>query len=327
MKSKTLAALAGAGCTIVAAAVLVWRAAPDFSGGHARTVTPLSIVPPGAALVATIDVTRLAGSASGKQLVDRGAGWFGFGGDACAAKTLQQATSIALAVEGASEGASASEDSELALIASGNFDSDQVARCVEQTIAKKNGQALRSVINGFVAIRDQRARSGEVAVRPGGPLVFSNGRYLREILDAAEGRPRGPSELERARDALHAELRKSFGKNAPIIATITLPRGWLERSLGDRDARLSPLSELRSAALRVEPAGDGFWCEGMLTHTSPEAAASVQKLLTSLLEQGAAFGPRLTAELTPERSEATLRLKAHLGASQFERLFSPPPSR
>jgi hypothetical protein len=133
--------------------------------------------------------------------------------------------------------------------------------------------------------------------------------------------------MQRARDALHAALRKSFGGTAPLIATVTLPRGWLERTLGDRDAKLSPLSELRSAALRLEPAGDGFVLEALLGHSNPEAALRVEKLSAELLPEvrpllSDKLGARPAAQLEPRRDGADLRFSLHLTQGELDKLLA-----
>jgi hypothetical protein len=327
VKSSVLKWLALAAGIVITAGALLWGSHNQEFGRSRKLESPLAVIPPGAALVASLDLSRLGASPAGAELVKRGATILGLGSEDCAARTLQRTQSIALSVEGVGDEPAHVDSSELALIASGEFDSAAVARCAEQTLLKRKGRPVRTTIGSFVTVRDQRGPSGEVAVRDGGPLVISNGRYLREILESAEGKPRTATELERTRDALHAELRNSFGRDAPVIATITLPGGWLERMLADREARLSPLSELRSAALRVEPAGDGFVLEALLTHGSPEAASQVEALLTELaaafrpwLEQHA--GARVAGQLSAERSLAQLKFSVHLTREELERLLS-----
>ncbi|HVJ17478.1 MAG TPA: hypothetical protein VM686_18755 [Polyangiaceae bacterium] len=324
MRKRALYWLLFAGCILAGAAFVFYRA-------RARELThqvesPLAIVPPGAALVLSLDVQRLAASPAGEEIVKRAAGLLGLGSDDCAASTVRQARSLVLAVDGSAEQL-VPEPSELAIIASGPFQAESVVRCAEQAISKKKGQAVRTALGSFLTVRDQRGTSGEVAVRDAGPLVISNGRYLRDILDAADGKQPTPNELARARDKLHAELRRSFGRGAPVIATITLPKGWLERMLGDADARFSPFSELRSVALRLEPAGDGFVLELLLSHGSVQAAESVEKLVNELLPEvrpllEAELGARPVAQLVPRRDGADLRSSVHLTREELEKVFA-----
>jgi hypothetical protein len=112
-----------------------------------------------------------------------------------------------------------------------------------------------------------------------------------------------------------------------VIATITLPKGWLERMLGDADARFSPFSELRSVALRLEPAGDGFVLELLLSHGSVQAAESVEKLVNELLPEvrpllEAELGARPVAQLVPRRDGADLRSSVHLTREELEKVFA-----
>jgi len=317
--------LIAAACILAAAGIVYWRA--SARGLDRRVESPLAIVPPGAALVLSLEVRKLAATPAGAELLKKYAGSYlgGVGAD-CAARMIQRAESLLLVIDGAQDQLALPEPSELAIIAAGPLEDEAVAACVEQAIQKKKGKPVRTSIGSFVTIRDQRGMSGEVAVRPGGPLVISNGRYLRDILDAADGKQRPPSELERTRDALHAELRRSFGRNAPLVATVTLPSGWLERTLDDADAKLSPLSELRSAALRLEPAGDGFVLEALLGHGSTQAAERVEKLMLELLPElepwlAEQLGRRATAQLVPRREQATLRLSLHLTRDEIDKLL------
>jgi hypothetical protein len=327
VNKRPLVWFALAAAIVAAAAFVHFRGRGAAQVPSAKVLSPLDVVPPGAALVLSFDLPHLAATPAGKELIERGVGLLGLGSDDCAARTVRQATALVLAVDGAAEQIALPEPSELAIIATGPFDGEAVARCVEEAITKKKGQPVRTTLGSFVSVRDQRGGSGEVAIRSGGPLAISNGHYLRSIVDAADGKPPQPSELEKTRDALHGELRRTFGRGAPLIATVTLPSGWLERTLGDADAKLSPFSELRSAALRLEPAGDGCVLEALFGHASPQAAERVEKLSAELLPElrpllERELGARVAAQLVPRREQAALRLSVHLTQGEIEKLLT-----
>jgi hypothetical protein len=95
-------------------------------------------------------------------------------------------------------------------------------------------------------VRD-RKQSSEVAAEDR-MLVVIGGSYFRALLDAAQGHTdRKPD----ARDAQHAELRRSLGPGA-VMATWLLGEHWLERVAGvEGNSRLSPLSALQAVGVRV----------------------------------------------------------------------------
>jgi hypothetical protein len=78
-------------------------------------------------------------------------------------------------------------------------------------------------------------------------VLLGGGRYLREMIDAADGRVPNAN-----RDKRHRELRKSLGEDGTFLLTWLLPRGWLESLMESDLARLSPLSGVDRAALRVD---------------------------------------------------------------------------
>jgi hypothetical protein len=319
-------------CVAAAAGALLLgpRSAERGKDRH-RESSPLAVIPPGPALLVTLDPWRLTQGSARDALVRGGANLFGMGGGECEIATLLGARQVALAVAGQNKPRPAT-DLEIALVASGDFDSAKVSACAEQAITRRKGHAVRTRIGSFLAVRDQESTSGEVAVRNGGPLVLSGGGYLRQILDVADGKPIVGGDLEKARDTLHRTLREGFGRSAPLVATLTLPPGWLEAYLDDPDARLSPLAKLRSAALRGEPAGDGYLAEALLVHEDARAAEAVETFLREVLDT---FGPlveqqtspRVRAQLTPRREGEKLKFSVHLTREELERVFAPLLSR
>lgn len=325
MKTERLNWFVLAACLVAAAVALFFGARTERAERPAALASPLAVIPPGPALVVTLEPKRLSQASAGDALVRGGASLFGMGGAECELSTLLSAELIALAVAGQSE--PPGSEVGLALIASGDFEPERVSSCAEQAITRRQGRPVRTRIGSFVTVRDQKSSSGEIAIRRGGPLVLSGGPYLRNILDLAEGGAPEESDFLRARDALHRTLRYGFGKNAPLIATLTLPPGWLEAYLGDPEARRSPIAKLRSAALRAEPAGDGFLVEALLLHEDARAAEAVESLWRELLD---AFGGliesqsshRLRAQLVPRHNGEKLSLSVHLTREELDRVFA-----
>jgi hypothetical protein len=222
----------------------------------AVTLRPLGLVPPGPAFVMTVDVARLRASPLAPALARFGLAELVGTSAACRFDPLRDLTELVVASAGLPAGAtfttpgSAGEPSApAAAIASGTFAGRMVAGCASARIATRGGAVSVTSLGSFISVRDQEL-SAEVAARDG-LVVLSEGRYLREILDAAEGRTREGSELERLRDRLHTELRRTFGRGAPVLATVVVPDGWLARTFGE-EAAASPLATIRSAALRIE---------------------------------------------------------------------------
>ncbi len=327
MRPERITWLVLVACVAAAAAALFFGSGSTNSAKRKDITSPLAVIPPGPALVVTLDPWRLTQGSARDALVRGGASLFGMGGGECEVATLLGARQVALAVAGQNQARPATE-LEIALVASGDFDSAKVSACAEQAIARRKGHAVRTRIGSFLTVRDQESTSGEVAVRNGGPLVLSGGGYLRKILDLADGKPAVKGELENARDALHRTLREGFGKNAPLVATLTLPPGWLEAYLDDPEARLSPLARLRSAALRVEPAGDGYLAEALLVHEDARAAEEVETFLREVLDTFGSLveqqtSPRVRAQLSPRREGEKLRFSVHLTREELERVFAP----
>jgi hypothetical protein len=328
LRTEKITWLVLAGCLAAASAALfLGPRSPVSTQGAPSIVSPLAVIPPGPALVVTLDPWRLTQGSARDALVRGGASLFGMGGGECEVSTLLGARQVALSVAGQNKPRPAA-DLEIALVATGDFDSEKVSACAEHAISRRKGHAVRTRIGSFLTVRDQESTSGEVAIRSGGPLVLSGGSYLRHILDLADGRPAVASDLAQARDALHRTLREGFGKNAPLVATLTLPPGWLEVYLGDPDARLSPLAKLRSAALRVEPAGDGYLAEALLAHEDARAAEEVETFLREVLDTfgslvEAQTSPRVRAQLAPRREGDKLKFSVHLTREELERAFAP----
>jgi hypothetical protein len=87
----------------------------------------------------------------------------------------------------------------------------------------------------------------EIGARERGPVLLGAGRYLREMIDAADGRVPNATFDQR-----HRALRSSLGEDATLLVTWILPRGWFEHLVESSFARFSPLAAVDRAAVRVD---------------------------------------------------------------------------
>jgi len=217
---------------------------------RAPQVHPLSLVPPGPAFVASLDLGRIRKTDAGMLLehADLG-GLIGTSKD-CSFDPVRDLDRIIVTSAEATESApGAPSAGGLALIASGRFSAKQVIACAVARIRSRGGEPTVTPGGSFERVIDRRAE-GEVAVRDG-LLVISDGPYLAAILRIAAGEEPHGSEADRTRDRLHVELRRTFGRGAPLVTTVIVPAGFVTRTFGEEAAR-SPLASIRSAALRAE---------------------------------------------------------------------------
>ena len=275
-----------------ALALVAWRArAPQPKAllpSGPPPLAPLAIVPPGPAFVLSVDLKRLRASPAGRALLGRGL--FELTGQPCQGQLAGDVDEVVLALPAESKPGRAGAEG-FGLIAAGRFQGSAVAACAAQQIRARHGDPVQTRIGSFASVRD-RHQTAEVSARDG-LLVVSEGAYLRELLDGAEGQRGEGSEAERARDSLHAELRRVFATDSPVSATLALPNGWLSQALGEPGAELSPLSAARSAALR-----------------------NARSDLQTLLPEAAA----LLGRITFTRKGARIDFSAHLRAEELGKL-------
>jgi len=312
-----LAVVAGVGLGVV-----TWRARLPKPETPAP-VAPLAIVPPGPAFVLSVDLRRLRASHAGQALVGRGLAELR--GDPCESRIAGEVDEVVVALPAERE-PGRSGAAGLALIAAGHFRGDAVATCAEQRIVARHGDAVRTTIGSFSSVRD-RHQTAEVSAR-NGLLIVSDGAYLRELLDGAEGHRAEGTLAERARDRLHAELRRVFGRGAPVMATLALPNGWLADALSEPGAERSPLSAIRSAALRAE-LGRDLDVSGLVACEASGPCEHLERFFANARTDLRPLLPADAAELldrvTLTRTEARIELSAHVGAEDLSKL-SPAPS-
>ncbi len=235
--------------TCVAFAIFVFvirRQAPQPRALAPRSA--LAAFPTGASLVVGVDLIKLRKSPL-SGLVDEGSKEI-IGSrvrEICGFDPIDHARAVVLTIPNRTEGAQSDERSPpFGIAVTGDFSSAPITKCAVRVIEDRGGSPARTDLGSFVAIRDRRSK-GEVAVRNGGPLLLSEGWYLREMIDASDDKV-----APLTTDDQHATLRDSVGgKGGAIIATWISPPGWLEHLAGAEVARLSPLASVRAGALRI----------------------------------------------------------------------------
>lgn len=271
----------------LALAVWVFGAQPRIAGPATHTDTgsrttdersPLSIIPAGSAFLLSVDVRALGRSPLGPLLaarLGRSAGASKLA-QACGFDPLARLEQLALAIPSANLAAEEHPE-DFGIVASGRFDAKEITRCASTAISARGGEPIQTRLGSFDSVRDRKASSGEIATKDG-LLVVSGGSYLRELLDSAES---ATSLGGSVRDPRHAELRRALGP-APLLATWLLGDGWFERVAGgETNAKLSPLSALKSVSLRVN-VGQAAQLLVLLDCGDDLAASRIVSLLSEL---------------------------------------------
>ena len=279
------------GLLISALALTGWVFGAHHSGSHpasgsalsatSEQLSPLALIPPGSAFVLSADLRQLEHAPLGLLLAQR-LGHVGSAGQLaqlCGFDPLARLDQLALAVPSA--GLAAQEHPEdFGIVASGQFSATEIVHCATAAISARGGEAIQTQLGRFSSVRDRKTSGGEVAAKDGGLLIVSGGSYFRELLDAAEGNA-AQRERPDARDARHAELRKTLGA-APLLATWLLGEGWFERVTGDgTNPRLSPLGALKAVGARID-VDRAAHLSVLLECADSEGASGVSNLLTHL---------------------------------------------
>jgi hypothetical protein len=270
---------------------------------------PLAVIPPGPALVVSVDVKRLRATRSGQVLL--GKGLAALAGAACESTLAADLDELALAMPAGDALGGLNSDA-LALVADGRFLGAGVVACAETRIGARGGEPVKTTIGSFTSVRARR-HSGEIVARDG-LLVVSDGSYLRDLIDAADVKRTDGTPAERERDALHTELRRVVGRGAPIIATLVLPEGWLAHALADPATELSPLARIRTAALRAELT-DHVAIAGIIGTESAEASARLERFFDGARTDLTTLFPASTelfARVHFERHDARIDFNATL---------------
>jgi hypothetical protein len=250
----------------------------------ARAFSLAEMALPDAALVATVDLRALRKSLWGHVALEQLLTLAGKS-EECARSTIDQVEQLTLAIP--AEG-STSTAPELGVIAEGDLQASGVVECATRLLRARGGQPEASQLGGFRRLRDKHGL-GELAVRDGGPLLLSEGSYLRALLERTSG---GHATRQGVSERLHSALRRELGP-APLLLTWVLPPGWLERWLEDPEVSRSPLAELRALALRGE-IGERLSLRATL---AAESAAGAEQIEAFLQRAEAEFRPLTAAAL------------------------------
>ena len=110
-----------------------------------------------------------------------------------------------------------------------------------------------------------------------------------------------------------------------MIATLTLPEGWLERTFPEPGIERSPLAQLRSAALRASATGERLEVRALLACAKPEACDPMERFLKDARQElVAALGPELgkrVSDIGLVRQGDRFELQGSLNAEETRTLF------
>ena len=283
MKVTTINLATLVGCVALTAAVAVLAPGRADPASQAP-LHPLSALPAGAAFAVTLDLPQLRQGELGATLAGAGREVPGLGrlNDVCGFDPTSQIERLAIALPRSAEGADG-RSPDFGLAATGSFDPARVVECARTVIARRGGAPVVSRIGTFVSVRDRTGKSsGEIAVREAGLVLVGGGTYLRNMIDAADGRI--PSLRQ---DELHRLLRRSVGTDGAVVATWAPPAGWLERWLGLEESAHTPWSQVRAAGLKLDLSA-GLSARLVVGCATPQACRQIAQALESLLSDIAA---------------------------------------
>lgn len=272
-------------------------------------------IPGEASLLVTVDLAAWRGSEVGRAIGEapQEATPLGEVRRACVGDPTAGVRAVALGVPSRAL-ASPDADLELGLAAVGDLDAGAVANCAAAIVRLHGGDPVRAPVGSFLAVRDRDGASeGEVAVRDGGPVLLSGGRYLRDMIDAAEGR--APSV---ASDPRHHELRTAVGGEAAVVASWVAPTTGEALAGAFAGAPADDLDHVRAVAagLQLAPGLEVrvlIWCDAEAPCQSLAASldARLREATGPIAELRLGFDPRARTrvESSGERLTLTLRLE------------------
>ncbi|MBW2524748.1 MAG: hypothetical protein JRI23_11255, partial [Deltaproteobacteria bacterium] len=247
--------------------------APASPDGGPEPLDPLSAVPRGALLIATVDVEALRNTTLGERLIGRGrrVGGLGLVSDVCGSDPMAGVERLAITIPSDGEAA-------FAVTATGAVDADALLRCAARVIERRGGRPVASPMGRFRVLRDVSVTEpggAELAVATGGPVILAPGAYLRAAVDAAEGR------LESVRASVpHRELRAAVGDGVIVVTVVLTPelRRTLAQELVVQGAEDSPASAILSAGLSLR-VGDMLDGHAVLRCDRAEPCRAIAKVL------------------------------------------------
>ncbi|WP_437528519.1 hypothetical protein WME79_45710 [Sorangium sp. So ce726] len=205
----------------------------------------LDAVPAGAMLVATLDLPALRASPAFASFLreEREIPGLGKVRDVCGFDPVAALTEVAIAIPAAGEGG------DFGLVAAGAVQDEALLACASKVIEARGGRPVVSGIGSFRAVRDSSAEGhGEIAVRPGGPILLGGGAYLRAMIDAAEGRAGNVGA-----SAAHDDIARAVGEGAARVTVVLTPeqRAEIGRELALSGSSRSPAASLLSGGASV----------------------------------------------------------------------------
>ena len=271
----------------------------------------LNGVPRGAALVMTLDVRKLRASALGPAVLGESQSLAGVEGmtDACGFDPSGRVEELVLAAPGAGRAANSSFG-DFGILAFGPFRREQISACAATLISRRGASPGVTQVGSFTSVRNRAEPDTELAVRDGGPVLIGQGAFFRELIDVADGRAPGLDI-----DDPHRKLRGRLGSGGTFVATLALESGWLERLAGSSLARLSPLSTLRTAAVRVD-VGERLEVRVVVACAAPEPCAETALLFEQLVQSE--LSGILERELGPDGPK---RIRIEARSTELEALF------
>ncbi|WP_437763131.1 hypothetical protein WME77_34520 [Sorangium sp. So ce764] len=205
----------------------------------------LDAVPAGAMLVATLDLPALRASPAFASFLreEREIPGLGKVRDVCGFDPVAALTEVAIAIPAAGEGG------EFGLVAAGAVQDEALLACASKVIEARGGRPVVSGIGSFRAVQDSSAEGhGEIAVRPGGPILLGGGAYLRAMIDAAEGRAGSVGA-----SGAHDDIARAVGEGAARVTVVLTPeqRAEIGRELALSGSSRSPAASLLSGGASV----------------------------------------------------------------------------
>jgi hypothetical protein len=273
---RSTAIAAGVAIAVAAGGLYYGLSRPDGPAPIDQRATPkraVDAVPAGTTLLVTIDLEALRASPLAAPYLagERSIEGIGTIRQACGFDPLGMVREIALAVPEA-------YDAEFGIAAVGTFADQPVLDCATKVIGARGGRPVSSTLGSFRTVRDVDApTTGEIAVRPGGPLLFGGGAYLRAMVDAVDGTlPSVGSQ------PAHGELRKELAGFETIQATLVLSkkqREGIAQELATVQASApAAIGAVSAVAAGVSLVGDAAKVKIIVLCDDPGSAASLVHL-------------------------------------------------
>ncbi len=216
---------------------------PARSSAPSAELRELEAIPEQAPLLVTINLRAPRAEVLRSLLFDAELPGLGRVSEICGYDPTKGISSLALALF-RSEGASSPPA--FGIVASGRFEQSKLAACAEQLVRSRGGHPERQQAGSMVLVRDDRKPGAEIALLQNNLVAVSARKHLRQMLQALDGKI--PSVVD---NPTHRALRGALGADAPVLASLELEAGWLERLFEDEPVDKSPLATRRAGAVRL----------------------------------------------------------------------------